>query len=428
MKTRSSAIASITCVFAGIHLLAAQTSDAPGQPEPTLSSEVKETLWKMGRAGSYNKSGGSAWFNYAFAVDDFNGGIATAAGNPLFPDTTIWYLFGTTWSRPWVHRVMNVLHPATFTAFLNEASAVGLDANPALPYYIDSVGLYCTYRRKTAASVTDTLILDFVYDAPQYYISSANTLNNFGADTIHFLDIRFSNPPEEALDPVQTQRYRITKILTPSVAADSSNNGVLYLAINTSSLPQVTPHPILGTGVVSVSIRFSPGFSWTPNADTLHSKNVFRILCFEEKGSGTFPTYFDNEYNVTGIFQTSSKFTSSSGWYGLHIPTYARTTASFNLEHLIIEYKIRTEGAGLPGQTFFPGRVWQAGNNLNLWLDEGKTAEGFMLYDAMGRLTKSGLASWQGLLSYDISGLSSGLYTVIIKGDGQHWPVKIVVR
>lgn len=412
----------------GFNLLSAQTSDAPGMPEPSLSQEFKEALRKIGRAGSFEKSGASAWFNYAFAVDDFNGGTAVVSGNPLFPDTTMWYLFGTTWSRPWVHRVMNVLHPATFTAFLTEASAVGFDANPAMPYYIDSVGLYCTYRRKTPASVTDTLILDFVYDAPRYFISSSNTINNFGADTIHFLDIRFSDPPAEVLDPVQTKRYRITKLLTPLVAADSSNNGVLYLGINTSSLPQVTPHPILGSGVVAVSIRFSPGFSWTPNSDTLHSKNVFRILCFEEKGSGTFPTYFDDEYNVTGIFQSSSKFNASSGWYGLHIPTYARTAASFNLEHLLIEYKVRTEGASLPVQNLFPGRIWQAGSMLNIWLEDGLRAEGFYILDAGGRQVRVVRTSWQGLFTFDTTGLPAGFYTVMVESRGELWPVKLMLR
>jgi hypothetical protein len=421
-------LVSILCVAAGMNFLSAQITDNPGASEPAEPQDMKESLRKTGRAGKYDKAGASAWFNYAFAVDDFNGGTAVVAGNPLFPDTTLWYLFGTTWSRPWVHRVMNVFHPATFTAFLTEASAVGLDANPALPYYIDSVGLYCTYRRKTSASVTDTLILDFVYDAPSYFISSTNTINNFGADTIHFLDIRFSDPPAEIPDPVQTQRYRITKLLTPSVAADSTSNGVLYLGINTASLPQVTPHPLLGTGVVAVSIRFSPGFSWTPNSDTLHSKNVFRILCFEEKGSGTFPTYFDDEYNVTGIFQSSSKFNASSGWYGLHIPTYARTTASFNLEHLLIEYKVRTEGASLPSHSHFPGKIWQSGNTLHVLLEEGYSAEGLHLLDAGGRRVCSVHSPWQGLFKLDISRLPSGFYVTMIEHRGQLWPVKLLLR
>lgn len=426
MKTHL--LVSVIYAAAGLNLLSAQTFDNPGGSEPALPQDIKESLRKMGRAGRYDKAGASAWFNYAFAVDDFNGGTAAAAGNPLFPDTTLWYLFGTTWSRPWVHRVMNVFHPATFTVFLTEASAVGFDANPDQPFYIDSVGLYCTYRRKLPATVTDTLILDFVYDAPRYYISSANTINNFGADTIHFLDIRFSNPPAEVLDPDQIQRYRITKLLTPSVAADSASNGVLYLGINTSSLPQVTPHPILGTGVVAVSIRFSPGFSWAPNSDTLHSKNVFRIICFEEKGSGTFPTYFDDEYNVTGIFQSSSKFNASSGWYGLHIPTYARTTASFNLEHLLIEYKVRTEGASLPSYTLFPGRIWQSGNTLNVVLEEGYRADGLYLLDATGRQVQSVRSSWQGLFTLDISALPPGFYVTLVEHQGQLWPVKLFLR
>ncbi|MCX7650736.1 MAG: T9SS type A sorting domain-containing protein [Flavobacteriales bacterium] len=411
---------------------------APGHPQsskepipPGLSEEYPENfkahIRSLGRFSNTSKSAGEAWFNYAFAMDDFNGGLSVASGNPLFPDTTIAYLFGTSWSKPWVHRVMNIFHPAALTPFLNEAGQVGLDLNPSMSYYIDSVGLFCTYRRKLPANVTDTLILDFVYDAPRYYISSTNTLNNFGADTIHFLDIRFSNPPSEVLDPAQTQRFRITKLLTPAVAADSSSNGVLYLAFNTSSLPPVTPHPLLGTGIVGVSVRFSPGYSWTPHQDTLHSKNVFRILCFEEKGSGTFPSYFKDEYNVSGIFQTSSKFTSSSGWYGLHIPTYARTSASFNLEHLLIEYKVRGVGTSVMSLPDKHIKAWTADRQLNILNESGVPVEGFSLYDASGRCMLRQRQPWIGSLVQDISSLPSGVYFLHVVLQGQPLSLRLVI-
>ncbi|MCS6981389.1 MAG: T9SS type A sorting domain-containing protein [Flavobacteriales bacterium] len=395
-------------------------SDGPFLPLQDIRS--------LGRAGKEEKSGGSAWFNYAFAMDDFHGGISVAAGNPLFPDTTIWYSFSGTWSRPWVHRVMNVLHPAALTPFTIEAGIVGLDVNPAMPFYIDSVGLYCTYRRKTPNNVVDTLIFDFIYDPIRYFISSTNTQNNFNADTIFFYDLLFSNPPAEVFDNSHVQRHRVVKLLTWDAAADSSSNGVWYLSLNTSSLPPVTPHPDINTGLVAVSIRFSPGFSWTPQMDTLHNKNVFRVLFYEERGTSTFPLYFDGEYNGSGVFQTSSKFNSSSGWYGLHIPTYARTSASFGLEHLLIEYKIRGLESSLPQVSQNVLRAWNQGEKIWFSLPEGFTACSLRLTDCGGRPVLQRKDSWEGSYGVDVSSLAKGLYLAIVETDQGRQVARVVVH
>ena len=269
----------------------------------------------------------SRWYNYALTMQTLSasGAINTTY---LFPDTQITAAFGTTYSTPWVHSAAVVFDPTDSVYTLN----TGLNIDPTMSYMLDSVGIYCKYARNTAASVVDTLIVEFSAESgsnmSSFYFTGAWTQTSYGVDTLFFKGLQHTGPYLNASNTV-TVKYP----LTASSVNDTLSNGMNYFKIGPSN-----PITVSAGKVVAITYQFKPGYTYTQN-DTLNYKNYFNMYSYEENGSNTFPYYTKSSFSQSSILPSWARFNPSSSWYNYYVPSLA-FVQSYGFENHLVDFKI----------------------------------------------------------------------------------------
>jgi hypothetical protein len=291
----------------------------------------------------------SRWYDYASAIDDMLGGIASVSGNNLFPDSTILVNYSSGYSGTWIHLLGNTLDPKS--DWFNDGTFFPgeLQINRHMPYTVDSVGLQFYYwRNHPDPSIVDTLIIEVFTnnvagDLPMYYFGpTSQAAANYGTDTVRFGALLFN---AANLSSKATAKKTYKFLLTEAFANDTLPDGTVIAYINTSDLPGVNPG-----GLVSSTANFKPGYSWIPNVDTLASMNRFFFLAYEENGTDTWSNYTKGDYNASHI-ATPSSLDPTSSWYEFQIPEWAFTANTFSYENILFYYKLTADETGISAPT-----------------------------------------------------------------------------
>jgi len=377
----------------------------------------------------------SRWYNYAYAIDDILGGIASLSWNNLFPDSTILVNYSSGYGGTWIHKLGNTLDP--ISDWFNDPGFFPgeLYINNHMPYTVDSVGVHFYYwRNHPDPTIVDTLVIEVFSnnissDFPVYFFGPASQASaNYGVDTIRFNAFLFN---AHDLSSKATDKRTYKFLLTEAFANDTLPDGSLIAYVNTSDLPQVNPGKVVGTAV-----KFIPGYSWTPNIDTLVTKNRLVFLSYEENGADTWSNYTKGDYNASHIAIPTSLDPASS-WYEFQIPEWAFTAASFSYENHLFYYKLTANDdfVARPTENIItlsqnqPNPFGQS-TTIRYTLSDAANVS-FDLYDQTGRkvmtinrgLETSGMHS----LEIDASQLSNGIYFYTLTAGNHKATRKMVV-
>ncbi|MBP7496430.1 MAG: T9SS type A sorting domain-containing protein [Bacteroidales bacterium] len=262
------------------------------------------------------KSADSRWYSYWSSMQDIvfpSGGGNNAYLMRMFPDTTVLIKYTDGVQPPWIHGIATVLDP-TADVFFKDGE---LDVKRYSSIKLDSIAIDGLYsRHHPDPSIVDTLIVEVVsaLTGPIYFFSGM--AGDFGYDTVNFIACKYDSKINYLKNKTEiVNTYKI--LLTAETEFDTIPGGVNEIYVPTPDAP-------FTTGLVGVTFRFKPGYSWNPYQDTLNTQlNEFMFLTYEEKGSSTFPTYMPDNYNISHVIPSWGLFDASSSWKGFYVPSVA---------------------------------------------------------------------------------------------------------
>jgi len=322
-------------VFVTTHVMSQVSLSTPAKDCPKDFKTVK--FEKQLPLKNASKASNERWYNFGETMDLFYGGNSSELyGNNLFPDSTILVNYGTSgYSGPWIHMLGDVLDVKS--SFFNELTLHPgeLAMDKLSTYKVDSIGILCFYERNLIDPlVVDTLLIEVSVNnnlsSPYFANSGINT--NLGSDTVYIHQIAYGQATN-TLNLSTKKQYKFP--LTEQFFGDSLDNGLHYIEISTDDLPIVNA----GRFVVT-ALSFIPGYDWTPNVDTLISKNRFFFLSFKEQ-EDMFPIYVKRDFNISYVIPQDVRYNNAASWNGLFIPSFAymSASASYKYEHHLIYYK-----------------------------------------------------------------------------------------
>lgn len=284
-----------------------------------------------------NAKSDSRWYCYGETMDLLLGGIAEFAGNYIFPDSTMQVVYsGGVLAGTWIHKIAEVVDPSA--ELFNDATLYPgeLYLPKTSSYTLDSIQ-FCTFymRGHKTPTAVDTLLVEVaVADYPgafAYFAPSSPVCANLGTDTVKMVDLAYT----QATNSFGMNPHTDFKIpLTAATAVDTLDNGLNVISIETNLSIGAGQH-------FYVSYSFIPGYTWTPNADSMAAHNSLRMLSLNE-GPGNFPTYTKNDWNVSDILPQDVRYDAAGGWNGSYIPSFAYmggATNSYDYIHHYIFYK-----------------------------------------------------------------------------------------
>jgi hypothetical protein len=384
-----------------------------------------------------SKNTESRWYNYAFALDDILGGIASLSWNNLFPDSTILVDYSSGYGGTWIHLLGNTLDPKS-DWFNDPGFFPGeLYINEHMPYTVDTVGMQFYYwRNHPDPTIVDTLIFEVFTnnvssDMPIYFFGPTSSVaGSYGVDTLRFGAYLF-NAHDLSSKATSKRTYKFP--LTEAFANDTLDDGSLIAYISTADMGQIDAGKLVG-----VTANFKPGYSWNPNLDTLVQKNRLVFLSYEENGEETWSNFTKGDYNESHI-ATPSSFDPASSWYEFQIPEWAFTAASFSYENHLFYYKLTADVSGIGVERPTENTVSLSQNHPNPFsnttsvrytLNEA-TNVSFDLFDQTGRMVMSinrGVeAAGMQTIDIDANDLSNGIYFYTLTAGNQKATKKMVV-
>lgn len=289
-----------------------------------------------------NEKGVSRWYNYGDAMDLIMGGVGELNANYLFPDTTILVDYSTVYAGTWIHKIADVFDPTVY--FFNDGT--NYPGELFLPktstYTLDSMEVYCIYSRgvKTPTAVDTLLVQVAVADFPgpfAYFGPTSPVSINLSTDTVMFVDLAYT----QATNSFGVNPHTDFKIpLTEAFANDTLASGL--------NVAKLAPGLSIGANQhFYVSVSFIPGYTWTPNVDTIDQFNRMRFLSLDEN-PGLFPTYTKHDWNVSYILPADVRLNNAGGWNGSYIPSFAYMGGASNT-YSYIHHSIYYKCTGVTG-------------------------------------------------------------------------------
>jgi hypothetical protein len=292
----------------------------------------------------------SRWYNYATAMYSSNfpqGDPNVSRADRMFPDSTVFIRYADNVTQPvFFHAIAVVLDP-TAEIFYNPDLPLNMTLPRKHTYRIDSLGFPCYYKRHNPdVNIVDTLIVELIANlrGPYYSFTGSFYKNNYGFDTVTFCGLKRNYKNLDYIRPdskVERTFYKI--LLTADAAADTLENGSCNIYIKSTQTNYFS-------NLCAATIRFKPGYTWTPLKDTLNSSlNEFMFWTIEETGVGTFPIYTPGNYNQSQNITTQALRPQDS-WYknALYIPTVA-FPANWKQENHWIDFKLVCNNVGEEG-------------------------------------------------------------------------------
>jgi hypothetical protein len=292
---------------------------------------VIETDFKLKPQNSIiYKTYGSTWFNLQndlFTLSVLNSSSSSLITFPIFPDSTI--LLGLTQTgepvSAWLHGAAEIINPSMTPG--NWIDAWG-------EVVIDSVDIFKGYQRTTASNIVDTLFVDFIK----------------------------SGPADRYLDVSQNGSYDPGEFLYQSILYDQANNKLIgnqVMRTDTVLLTEADSSSFISSTGINVNdtvaggdrygiyIRFQPGYTWTPNIDTLGDYNTFFMISREQdQGKSPLQYWADNAGFSSYVLPVSVRYNQAGGFNGYLTPTAAYID-NWKYEHHSVWYKLTSNELGI---------------------------------------------------------------------------------
>ena len=281
----------------------------------------------------YNKTISSQWVNYVDAYSNYYGSGPQLSTNYLFPDSTILVNYGQAgYLGAWIHSIAQ-----TFDMNAPVYANAGITITGDYAIELDSIEVKGTYERPDN-SVVDTLEVLVVPAGAnlndQYYFAGSSINANLNSDTVFFRKLYYDSINHIVRDYVSSY-----KVPLDDAFFNTAVNGVHTVKINANDVI-----PDTSQGIFAIVVNFIPGYTWTPNVDTLGTqKNVWRFHSYELNGSNQYPTYSKQDLNVSHLVPDAVRYNQLVGsWNGSYIPSYAYmgSNPGFSYESMAISVKL----------------------------------------------------------------------------------------
>jgi hypothetical protein len=372
---------------------------------------------------------GGGWFNYGYGIDSLNGGSAIVSSNYLFPDSLGYGEFGSGNFAPcWIHHLGDILDVKGLPFTANPLTAF---SSPTLAsYYLDSMAIVYRYTRNHPnPAIVDTLIISlFTNSTPSNLLSSTFTgsiASNYGTDTVSYQKIKYN----QATNKVSASSIYWYKIILKI-------DDTAKIAFREKAFKIPTPFSVCGGKLLVSDIQFKPGYPYTLGDHIDYTGNSFFFASLEEKGIGTFPTFYDCDaissacdWNYSSIVTSQVRYNMSPTWNGYFIPAYANP-ASYPYEHHLISYRIMdypglcsTEITELEITSFKLGQnipnPFNTGSSISYELVSDAKKVTLTISDVTGRIISSeNTATSIGNHTIRISQFAIGVYYYSLNVDG----------
>lgn len=289
----------------------------------TLNSKAIQSYFNTKNSKASNR-----WYNYGFAVDNFNMGTAEWSGNYLFPDSTILVNYSTSYGGPWLHKLGDVLD--VNSEMFNDdniAENVGeLHMSDASSYVIDSIEIWGIYwRGASSPNATDKIRINVALKSRPYgngfsYFGPTSAVAvNLKTDTVKMLMTPYTQS-SNSFGITPNSQFEVD--LTAATENDTNEMGLNYVKIAANITVPSGKIPVL-------SYEFIPGYTWSANTDTITNFNRWRFLSLNE-GAGVFPLYTKGDYNMSSVIPQDVRYNDAGGWNGYYIPSFAYMGGSSN--------------------------------------------------------------------------------------------------
>lgn len=420
---------------------AAGTMSFPDKKVTTTRKFDRSTMRAVKQANATAKTatGNMGWFNYGTAIEGLLGLTSELNSNYLFPDSMGYGEFGAGNFAPcWIHHMAELVDFRS-VAFSADASTNWVAAAPTASYKIDSMSIMYAYTRNHPnPNIVDTLVVT-VYNnntasnlATSYFIGA--TAASYNTDTLTFKVEKYSQPAN-VVNASGKYVFKVPLTIDDTAAVEYREK--------VFKLP--TPFTNPGGKLVVGSVMFKPGYTYTLTQQIDATANTFFFTSLEEQGAGTFPNYFDCNFNSAACDYSSSALItqdvrynmSTTGWNGYFIPSYAYT-APFAFEHHLISFHLTDDmttgiNATVAQNTFgltqnFPNPYTKESIvKYNLASDANSAL--FTVTDVMGRIVSSEkVGTTTGTHSVKLGAYAAGVYYYSLNVDGNVTTKKMIVE
>ena len=401
---------------------------APAMKKVTVDRNIKSV-------GETQKTSAiaSEWFSYVDNYESFYGtSQAENNFNMLFPDSTVLVNYGSSgYGAPWIHGLAQVFDMNS-EIIKSTASTDLMYFNPDKSFDIDSLAFYGFYSRVMGSSVVDTLIIRFHVGGSndnlnsRYYFQGSGINTNLGADTVFFVAYDWDFNSKMAPGAIETIKIP----MNDAFFADSTTGGLHFvdLAANVTI-------PASSGGLFGVTWDFKPGYSWTPNIDTLGVNiNSWRFMSWELNGADTYPFYDKKDNNMSHQMATDVRYNTGTSWDGLYIPAiaYMGSSAGYAYEAHSAYYKVTQDvNVGIGEDNKLESAVFPNPSNgeFNVRLAESGEYT-FRLLNIIGQEVYSGVQSVEAnqIVPFNFSSLEKGVYLLSIEGNGKSAVQKVTLK
>ena len=336
-------------LFASVALFSFGLKAQNAIPTPTKLAPVKtgQMQFDMSKARvnqkDVNSRATTVWLNYASSIDQLNGGGQGMSGpavlnaNYLFPDSLGYGEFGTgNFSSIWIHHVADVLDVKSDVFDIID----GINWGTTDAFSLDSMSLIYGYTRNhTNTNIVDTLIVTLWHNNTAANMPGSGfigaTAANYLTDTVSFKSLKYLQTTNV---PDATGKYVFKILLTE---ADTAN---FYFREKAFKVP--TPFQVPAGKLMAADVMFKPGYTYALGDQIDYVANAFFFASYEEQGTGTFPTYWDCnyqsvtcDYNTSYILPQDVRYNNAAGWNNRFIPAYAYGVG-YRYEHHLISYMV----------------------------------------------------------------------------------------
>lgn len=383
--------------------------------------------------------GNARWYNHFDVINALSGGAldANLRAIPIWFDSTVRQRFISGLEPVNYLSVSQIIDPIRSDLF-NDANTYpdAIRVSTTTPYRIDSISIAAVYQRMATrpVGIVDTLIISVVNSTLTYQLPLADFswIPNYTAN-----DTLFMRSPT-SVDSVNRSAFgegatpaRFTQKI-PLTAAMGDTGGIItrfVFPVNGSAGLNIPAGNLVG-----ITATFKSGDNWQRNVDTINMFHRFMPLSAPLAENQNMEYDFE-EYNDRSM--SSLMFSTDTSFYSPSIFIEGTNTSAFAYEYHAI-------GAFISCATCAPLSVKNTGtiNNLSdAYPNPANTQVSFnyslkeavavtaTITNTVGQviMTQQLPKATSGKATFDVSGLSTGLYFYTIEANGQRQTNRVVI-
>ncbi len=396
-----------------------EAGDAKLHPMDQTSSNA------FAKSHASTKGTETAWFHQPSAFSDLYLGanFTDFYGFGVFPDSTMLYDGSGDGSHIFNHQMGIIMDPVSevFQMDVNN-----WNVNTAMT--MDSVAIGISYSRNTASTVVDTIVMQVqvntwgwsITEADASWVQTVYGVSEMYIGAILHEPLSWDARGNSDANVIKTLKFPLT---------EADTTGANLVALYEKAVTGVS---LAADEKAKVTFTFIPGYSWTPNVDSIQMYNELQFTSYGESSVGGFP-FYASDMNSNHILRTfayrdatddvleAAYFFATNPYYYQYHNVYFQFTA--------LNTSIETAAAELNVSQNRPNPF--TGNTTIDYTLENTSNVNVTIYNVAGaqvmNINKGLQAAGSHNLSIDGSNLQAGVYYYTFTVDNNSVTKKMIV-